>query len=131
MVGQAAHAEVVAEQQRQADDDDRHGRRLHAHGEAADDVGGRAGERGLGDGADGAVAGFGVVLGDADEQERGDDADDAGAEQPPAALQHEVHGGREAQQRHERGDVVAAVERVHRVFVFSGMHDGDADDARR
>ena len=97
MVGQAAHAEVVAEQEREADDDDRHGGRLHAHGEAADDVGGRTGQRGLGDGADRTVAGFGVVLGDAHEEERGDDADDAGAEQPPAALQHEVDGYREAQ----------------------------------
>ena len=45
----------------------------------------------------GAVAGLGVVLGDANEEERGDDADDAGAEQPPAALQHEVDGSGEAQ----------------------------------
>ncbi len=49
-------------------------------------------------------------------------------EQPPAALQHEVHGSGEAEQRDEGSDVVAAVERVHRVFIFAGLHDADADD---
>ncbi len=96
---QTAHAEVVAQEQRQTDHDDRHGGCLHADGESADDVGGRAGERGFGDGADGAVAGFGVVLGNADEKKRHQDADDAATKQPPASLEHEVDGRCKADQR--------------------------------
>ena len=128
-IRQPAHAEVVAEQQGGADHDHRHRRRLHAHGEAADDVGRGAGERGVGDRLHRPVAGLGVVLGDADKEERGHDAHDAAGQQPPAALQHVVHGPGKAGQRQQGGDVVAAVERVHRVLIFAAVHHQHADEA--
>ena len=50
-------------------------------GEALDDVGAVAGDRGLGDRAHRAVVGAGVVLGDPDDQAGDDQADDAAEEQ--------------------------------------------------
>ena len=87
--------------------------------------------RGLGDRLHRAEARLRVVLGDADEQEGRDDAADAAAPAATSApLQHEIDGDREADQRQQGSDVVAAVERVHRVFVFAAVNDAHADDAR-
>jgi len=54
-----------------------------------------------------AITRLSVVLGDGDEEERSDDADHPGPEQPPAVLQQEMHTGRKAHQREEAGDVKA------------------------
>ena len=54
------------------------------HGEALDDVGAVAGDRGLGDRHHRALAGAGVVLGDPDDQAGDDEADDAAEEQVEA-----------------------------------------------
>ncbi len=64
------------------DDDERRQRgRLERDGEALDDVGAVAGDRGLGDRAHRAVVGAGVVLGDDDDQRGDDQADDAAEEE--------------------------------------------------
>ena len=129
--GERADAAVVAAEERDGDDDDRKCGRLHADGEAGDDVGGRAGERGFGDELDRTVAALGVVLGDPDEEEGGDEADDAAGEEPAGfnagAVEHLPDDDAEARERDDGGDVEAAVERVHRVFGLFGAHDGDAD----
>ena len=97
-----------------------------------DDVGGGAGEGGLGDGLDGAVAALGVVLRDPDEEERGDQADDAAEEEveglDAGAVEHLVDDAAEAGEGEDGGDVEAAVEGAHGVFVVGGFDDGDADD---
>ena len=128
-ISQPAYAEVVTEQQGGADHDHRHGGGLHTHGEPADDVGCGAGERGVGDRLHRPVAGLGVVLGDADKEKRGNDADYAAAQQPPAALQHVVHRPGKAGQRQQGSDVIAAVQRIHRVLIFAAMDHQHADEA--
>ena len=81
---------------------------------------------------DRAVAALGVVLGDPDEEEGGDEADDAAEEEPAGldagAVEHLPDDDAEAGERDDGGDVEAAVEGAHRVFGFVGADDGDADD---
>ncbi len=66
---------------------------LERDGEALDDVGAVAGDRGLGDGADRAVVGAGVVLGDDDDEGRHDQADHAAEEEIPRGEAEARAGG--------------------------------------
>ena len=85
-------------------------RRFHRHGEALDDVGAVAGDRGLGDRLHRAVVGAGVIFGDDDDQRGDDQANRAAIEQRSLPVKltladrhHGVHadepGGERPQQR--------------------------------
>ena len=92
------HGDGDAEQARQvvgdddAGDDDqrRQGGGFQRHGEALDDVGAVAGDRGLGDRLHRAEVGAGVVFGDHDDQRGDHQADDAAPEQ---VQRREGHAG--------------------------------------
>ncbi len=45
------------------------------------------------------------------------------------ALQHVVHRAGKARQRQQSGDVIAAIQRVHRILIFAAMHHQHADEA--
>src|SRR5207253_3488980 len=93
----------------------------------------RAGDGGGGDRFDGAVAVFRVILRDVDERDGGGDPDhpaqrevpprgrEGGRVEQPVGAAHEARGGE------HRGPHVPAVERVHRVLVFTGFHQQHTD----
>ncbi len=59
-----------------------------------------------------------VVLRDVDEGDAGEDADDAAAEEPvPGVAQQDLGGDDQADDGQDRDDVVAVVQRRHRVLV--------------
>ncbi len=126
---QPAHAEIVAEQQGRADDQHRQRRSLHSDGKPADDVRRRAGEGRLRNRLHRPIARFRVVLRNHNEEIRCRHAQDAAAEQPPAAAEHEVDGNRKADDRQHAGHVIAPVQRVHRLFILSAADDHHADGA--
>ena len=128
-ISQSTHPEVVAKQQSRADHDHRHGRCLHTNREPADDISCGPGERRIRDRLHRPVARLGVVLRNAHKKEGSHHADNAATQQPPAALQHVVHGPRKAGQGQQRGDVVAAIQCIHRVLIFPAMHHKNADEA--
>ena len=80
----------------------------------------------------GAVAALGVVLRDPDEEERRDETDDPGGEQPAGldagAVEHLPDDEGQARERDGGRHVEAAVEGAHGVFVVGGFDHGDADD---
>ena len=128
-----ALAEPVRGEERDGDGDDRGERRLEADGEAGDDRRRGAGLRRLRDLLHRTPRAGGVVLGDEDERDACQDADDPGAREPvPAAPLVEHHVGHEdhAERREGRGDVVADVQRAHRVAGLAPAHHEDTDDAR-
>ena len=75
------------------------------------------------------VAGLGVVLRDADKEKRGHHAHNAAAQQPPTALQHVVNRRGKAHQRQQRGHVITAIQRIHRILIFAAMHHQHAHKA--
>ncbi len=103
--------------ERDADGDGGGSRGLHADGGARNDVRRRAGARGFGDVLDRPPATGGVVLGDVDKGDAGDDADDA-AEEEPVPLVTEEDFGRDPEADEGEGgdDVVAVIEGRHRVL---------------
>ena len=112
------------------DHDHRERRRLHADGEPLDDVGrvprlGRARDR-----LHRPPARARVVLGDRDERERDDEADQRGdvelAEGERALVEGERHGN-EADRRQHRGDDDGLVERVHDRAAPADAREPDAD----
>ena len=122
-----------------ADDPDRdrdHGQRgrLHADGEAGDDVRRVPGLGRLGDRLDRIPARAGVVLGDRDQQEGHAEADQRRAVQVPEAELAVVEGERdrdEPDRRQERGDHDRLVERVDdRVLAAADAGEERADHRR-
>ena len=108
--------EVVRDEDPGRDHDHRQGRRLHADGEALDDVRRVAGARGRGDLLHRAPAGARVELGDRDEQEGDDQADERREVEVPEAEPARVvgeHDRDEADRREHGGDEDRLVERVH------------------
>ena len=77
-VFQAAHAKIIAQQQRAADHQRRQRWRLHANRQPGDDVGRRTRLAGLGNRLHWPELRLGVVLGDRHKQERSHNADEAG-----------------------------------------------------
>ncbi len=72
---------LVCRQNAADDDERRQRRRFERHGEALDDVGAVAGDRGLGDRLDRALVGAGVVFGDPHDQPGHQQAEQAADEQ--------------------------------------------------
>ena len=91
----ALRAHPVGEQQSDADDKRGGKGGLKTHGHAHDDIGGRAGLGSFGDITHRLVAPLGIVLGNENDYDAGDDADNSGAEEPPV-IQHKVNGDRQA-----------------------------------
>ena len=116
------------------DHDHREGRRLHAHGEAFDDVRRVAGQRRLRDLLDRIPARAGVVLGDADEQGRHRETDQRRAVEVPERVRAgrvEAHRHRDEEQAgDDDGDEDRAVERVHDVPAGPHTRELHADDRR-
>ena len=118
---------LVGDEDAHADQQDGHGGGHHAHGQAADDGGGGAGLRLLGDLLDGLVVAGGVDLGDdADDEthdEAGDDGDGLGkaAEEHLAQHQggHHDHGG---------GDIGAHLQGLVGIGLLIALHEEAADD---
>ena len=50
-------------------------------------------------------------------------------QQPPVTAEHEFDGDGETGERQQGSDVVAAIERMHRVFGLGAVNDAHADDA--
>ena len=116
---------------------------LERDGEALDDVGAVAGDRGLGDGADRAVVGAGVVLGDDHDQGGDDQADDAAEEEVVGGEDRAGRGGHlgrhragedhrgqrvEPDQREHAGGDEALVERAHDGAAGAELDREGADD---
>ncbi len=77
----------------------------------------------------GAVAVLGVILGDPDECVGGDDADEAGGEEPKVAVKEELDGEVEPDGGGEARDQEPAVEGVHRVLLaVLDLHREDSRD---
>ncbi len=124
-----------------ADEDDRDRGGLHAHGEAGDDVGRRAGLGLLGDAVDGTLAHRAVVGGDQADGDAGDETDDGrGADFPPHDGVGDAGDGDALGGPHVLGDAEggdghdarraerAGVESVLRVAAFLGLHHESAED---
>ncbi len=126
--------DVIRDQDAGGDDDHRQRCRLHADGEAFDDVRRVAGLRRLRDRLHGIPARAGVVLGDADEQERDGEPDELGdvqvPEAEPAARAETERDRDEAERAQDRRDEHAAVERIHHVAAFTHAREHRADDRR-
>ena len=134
--------EVVGDDDADDDDDGRKGSRLERDGEALDDVGAVAGDRGFRDRVDRAAARAGVVFGDDDDEARDDEAGNAAPEQAPrreglAAFDAErgieiaEHPVEHRQQHDERKDARrddALVEGAHDVVVGAEADEIGADD---
>src|SRR5207302_9273493 len=125
-VGQPARrAQLVGRDDRGRDREGRERGALEGHGKSRDDVRRRAGDGGGGDRFDGEVAVFRVILRDVDERDRGGDSDHAAqGEVPPRGreggrVEQPVRATHEARGGEHRGPHVPAVERVHRVLVFT------------
>ena len=130
----ARQTDVVGRHDGDGDDDDRHGGGLQGHRKPGDDVGSRARLRRLGDGAHRAVFVLGVILGDVDEDHgRGQPDQPAHPEIEPGARrlwrgQQPVAADAETDARQHRGEVIALVERLHRVAVLFRPDHHDTDD---
>ena len=115
-------------------------RRFQRDREALDDVGAVAGDRGLGDRVDRALAGAGVVFGDHDDEAGDHQADEAADEQVRAGDGHagdgadvapadgQRGGDAEADDRQQAGDDQALVERAHDRAVGAELDEEGADD---
>ncbi len=136
--------EVVRDQDAGCDHDHRQRSRLHADGEAFDDVRRMPCLRRLGDRLHGMPARAGVVLGDRDQQERDDQTDDCRHVEVGEAVDPAVEAHRdrdEPDRREHRRDEHRLVQRVdHRVLAAAepreegadhGGHGRDAADRER
>src|SRR6478735_1685066 len=135
-------AEPEAGEQGDGDGDRGHSGGLEADGRARDDVGGRAGLRRFGDVTHRTVGAGRVVLGDVDEGDAGGESDDACREEidpgreaadpgPAVGVHHHVGRDQQTDDGQQGRDPVAAVEHVHRVFVFLAPDEEDRDDRRQ
>ena len=119
------------------DDERRKRRRFERHGEALDDVGAVAGDRGFGDRVDRTPSGAGVVFGDPDDEPGDDEARHAAPEQilrreaakiGAHAAEDEAHHRPQHDQRQHAGGDDALVERAHDVVGGAELDEIGADD---
>ncbi len=136
--------ELVGDQDAGDDHDRRQRGGFQRNGQALDDVGAVAGDRGLGDRLHRAEVRAGVVLGDDDDQQRHGKTDQRTAEQAARGEGHALHGGerrREAAEhqvvhggdradREHTGGNEALVERAHDRLAGAELHEEGADDRR-
>ncbi len=124
-------AEVVGAQQCGTDDEGRESGCLEADRDTGDDVRGGPGLGRLGDALYRPVVPFGVVLGDEEEREGRDQADQAAERELPLAVGQEHAEDHEQDRRCSCCDVEAPVELVHRVLrVLLGSYGHHAEDRR-
>mmetsp|Transcript_36125 Transcript_36125/g.107996 ORF Transcript_36125/g.107996 Transcript_36125/m.107996 type:complete len:372 (-) Transcript_36125:281-1396(-) len=135
---EGAPPDLVRTQQRHANDASGSRRRAHAHRHARDDVGAVACDTRLGNLLDGRIVEVSVVLGDEDEEEGcAESQQTTGREVEPGrgvlirAQQQEAQG-HDAHACEGHGDLVAALQHLHGVYVLAlgrlGHHDADAAD---
>ena len=124
-------AKEVREEKRERDRDRRARGGLESHRDARDDRRRRARLRGLGDLLDRAPAPRRVVLGDEDEGQAREDADDPGVEEPVAGallVEHRVRDDPHAGDRERDGDVVAGVETRHGAAAIASANGENPND---